>query len=255
MGSAVGRRIRDRVLLVVVVFIAIIPLTAGHPWHPAVGASAVVPGVGLADIAVGEPIAEVLTRFGTPSAVRLTGNDGLLGYGFDQYGITVYTHGDVVQAVATTNSVVGSANGIRLGTPLSEIVHELGDVYSPGVVEGFSGVIYGGTGVAFGLDHGAVAAILVFSPTGATPAQPTSPASPTNAVTSRNSAGSPAGAATADASSRVPDLSSLKGFTAATHYLSLSGYLRVIVHDTTRTSMTPEDADRLMRQANRLSMP
>lgn len=251
MRTAVGRRIRDRVLLVLVVFIAIIPLAAGHPWHPAVGASALVPGVGLADIAVGEPIAEVLARFGTPSAVRLTGNDGMLGYGFDQYGITVYTHGDVVQAVATTNSVVGSAKGIRLGTPLSEIVRSLGDVYSPGVVEGFSGVIYGGTGVAFGLDRGAVAAILVFSPTGATPAQPASPAT---AVTSRDSAGSPAGPVATDASSHVPDISSLKGFTAATHYLSLSGYLRVIVHDTTKTSIT-EEADRLMRQASRLTMP
>jgi hypothetical protein len=256
MANTADRRIRDRVLLALAVLVAIIPLTAGHPWHPAVGASAVVPGVGIADIAVGEPIAEVLSRFGTPSVVRLTGGDGLVGYGFDRYGITVYAHGDVVKAVSTTNSVVGAADGIRLGTPLSEIVRALGDVYSPGLVEGFSGVIYGGTGVAFGLDHGAVAAIMVFSPAGgAIPGQPASPASPASAVTSQGSVTSPAAAANAGGSSPVPDVSNLKAFTAATHFLSLSGYLRVIVHDTSKTLITPEDADRLMRQASRIGTP
>jgi hypothetical protein len=80
---------RQRVLLVLVVLMAVIPLAAGHPWRPAAGASSVVPGIAIADITLGAPIGEVLNRFGTPSVVRLIGSDGLLGYGFDRYGITV----------------------------------------------------------------------------------------------------------------------------------------------------------------------
>ena len=262
---------RHRTLLVLVVLVTIIPLAAGHPWRPAVGASSVIPGVALADIPLGAPIGEVLNRFGTPSVVRLTGGNGLLGYGFDRYGITVYAHGDIVQAVATTNSVVGGVNGIGLGTPRSEVVRALGQGYSPGTVEGFPGVVYGGAGVAFGLDHDAVAAILVFRSAGAAPAQPNSPALPAGPVTSQGGGGSsavgpvPAGAdpaspavaanANTGGAGSLPDVSRLKPYTAETHYLSLSGYVRYLVHGTSKTWITTEDTNRLMRQAGRFGIP
>jgi len=275
---------RQRVLLVLAVLVAIIPL-AGHSWRPAVGASSVIPGVALADIPIGAPIGDVLNRFGTPSVVRLTGGNGLLGYGFDRYGITVYAHGDLVQAVATTNSVLGGVNGIALGTPLSDVVRTLGGVYSRGVVEGYPGVIYGAAGVAFGIDHDAVASILVFRPTGATPAQPASPASPAGPIDSQDGAaspvtgvapapGQPAGGDTSDpqavaavpsaaaaaapttgGQAGLPDVSRLHAYTADTHFLSLTGYLRYLVHDTSKTWISTEDTDRLMRQAQRLALP
>ena len=278
---------RQRILLVLVVLATIIPLAAGHPWRPAVGASSVIPGVALADIPLGAPIGEVLNRFGTPTVVRLTGGNGLLGYGFDRYGITVYAHGDIVQAVATTNSVLGGVNGIGLGTPLSDVVRALGQVYSRGVVEGYPGLVYGGAGVAFGIDHDAVAAILVFRPAGAAPVQPTSPVSPAGPITSQDAGASPAAASAATAApagvpvssdpvsaatvpgsappaaaataaagpASLPDVSHLKAYTADTHFLSLAGYLRYLVHDTSKTWMTTEDTDRLMRQAQRLQIP
>jgi hypothetical protein len=246
---------RQRILLVLAVLVAIIPL-AGRSWRPAVGASSVIPGVALADIPIGSPIGEVLNRFGTPSVVRLTGSDGLLGYGFDRYGITVYAHGDLVQAVATTNSVLGGVDGIGLGTPLSDIMRTLGSVYSEGMVEGYPGVIYGGTGVAFGIDHDAVASILVFKPAGAAPIQPTSPASPAGAIDSQSAAGSPvAGVAPGQSAAGLPDVSHLRAYTADTHFLSLAGYLRYLVHDASKTWITAEDSDRLMRQAQRLTIP
>jgi hypothetical protein len=245
---------RHRILLVLVVFVAIIPLAAGHPWRPAVGASSVIPGVALADIPLGAPIGEVLTRFGTPSVVRLTGGNGLLGYGFDRYGITVYAHGDTVQAVGTTNSVLGGVNGIGLGTPLSEVVRILGAVYSRGTVEGFPGVVYGGAGVAFGIDREAVAAILVFKAAGAAPVQPASPTSPAGPVTSQGAAVEP-GAAGAAPSNVLPDISRLKPYTVATQYLSVAGYMRYLVRDRSKTWITPQDGDRLMRQSDRLGAP
>ena len=273
---------RQRILLVLVVIAAIVPLAAGHPWRPAVGGSSVIPGVALADIPIGAPIGEVLNRFGSPSVVRLTGSDGLLGYGFDRYGITVYAHGDLVQAVATTNSVLGGVNGIALGAPLSDVVHAFGPAYSRGTVEGYSGLVYGGSGVAFGMDHGAVAAILVFRAAAAVPAQPGAPSSNGGPVTSQEAPGSPVAGSTQPAASTdaavalaqpapaptaaaappaaqsdgaLPDLSSLKAYTSATHYLSISGYVRYLVHDTSKTWITPDDTDRLMRGALRLTQP
>lgn len=255
---------RQRILLVLVVLVTIIPLAAGHPWRPAVGAVSVMPGAALADISLGTPIGEVLSRFGSPSVVRLTGGNGLLGYGFDRYGITVYAHGDVVEAVATTNSVLGGANGIALGTSMNEVVRVLGQVYSQGVVEGFPGVIYGGAGVAFGIDHDAVAAILVFRPAGAAPVRPTSPGSPSGPVTSRSAGAPPAAdpnavavatAPPAAAGPRsLPDVSRLRAYTADTHFLSLAGYVRYLVHDTSKTWITTEDSDRLMRDAQYLQL-
>ncbi|HLY23277.1 MAG TPA: hypothetical protein VKT83_12505 [bacterium] len=247
---------RQRILLVLVVLVAIIPLAAGHPWRPAVGAASVVPGVALADISLGAPIGEILTRFGTPSVVRLTGGNGLLGYGFDRYGITVYAHGDIVQAVATTNSVLGGVDGIALGTPLSEVVRILGDVYSRGTVEGYPGIVYGSAGVAFGIDHDAVASILVFKAASAAPLQPASPTSSDGPITSQGGAASPVVAdATAVDPGSLPDVSRMKAYSAETRFLSLAGYLRYLVHDTSKTWITSEDTDRLMRQASRSATP
>lgn len=246
-----GNCMRQRILLVLVVFVAIIPLATGHAWRPAVGASSVVPGQALADIQLGAPIGDVLNRFGTPSAVRLTGSDGLLGYGFDRYGITVYAHGDTVQAVSTTNSVIGGVNGIALGTPLTAVVRDLGQTYAHGVVEGYPGVVYTDAGVAFGIDHDSVAAILVFRPATAMPGQPTTPAGP---VTS-HAAPPAASPATSSGSAGLPDVSHLRAYTVETHFLSLSGYLRYLVHDSSKKWMTNADTDRLMRQAGDSGQP
>jgi hypothetical protein len=215
----------------------------------------------------------------------LTGGNGLLGYSFEKYGITVYAHGDLVQAVATTNSVIGGVNGIELGTPVSEIVRGLGQVYSQGTVEGYPGVVYAGSGIAFGIDHNAVAAILVFRPATALPNQPAPTASPAAPVTSHAApAGQPASAAqpsataqpaaapqapaaqvavapptahpaTAGSASRLPDVSNLRAYTSGTHFLSLAGYLRYLVHDTSKKWMTTEDTDKLMHQAGSADTP
>jgi hypothetical protein len=281
---------RQRILLVCVVLAAILPLATGHPWRAAVGSSSIIPGMALADIPLGTPIGEVLNRFGTPSVVRLIGANGLLGYGFDRYGITVYAHGDIVQAVATTNSVLGGVNGIGLGTSLDAVVHSMGDTYGHAVVEGYPGVVYGASGIAFGIDHGAVAAILVFRPTGALPAPPAGPGSPSVPVTSLGSTVPPSGpaapgtpaaprgavpsaepASAAEAGSAtgavaatggtaagvhavLPNVQDLKGYTAQTNFLSLAGYLRYLVHGTSNVWIPDEENDRVLRQAQRTAI-
>lgn len=278
---------RYRTWLARVTLVTLIAVSAAHPWRPAVGAAPIVPGVGLADIQLGMPIAEVLARFGTPSVVRLTGRDGVLGYGFDQYGITVYTRADVVQAIATTNSVVGSVDDIGLGTSTRDVVRTLGQAYAPGTIEGYPGIVYGGLGVAFGLDRDAVASILVFRPIGATPAQPTSPGLPAAApsrgpsgvtaatgpapagpASTRSASVSPAPAASVSATGaqaapagqagappNLRDVAHLKAYTADTHFLSLAGYVRYLVHDVSKTWITPDEGRQLMQQDSSPATP
>jgi hypothetical protein len=249
-----GRRIRLRhVLLVFSVLVAVTPLIAGHLGRPATGASTVVPGAGLADVALGQPIAEVLNRFGTPSAVRLTGADGLLGYGFDKYGITVYAHGDVVQAIATTNSVISGVNGIALGSPLTDVVKAMGPNYSPATIEGFPGIVYREAGIAFGLDRGSVASILVFRAAAAAPAQAPAPSGrntgPFVDVTAGTTPGGGTTAADASGATGAPvafDVSQLRAYTAASRYLSLKGYLRMLMHDSSNNWMSLEETNRLI---------
>lgn len=259
---------RYRTWLGRVALVSLIAVAAAHPWRAAVGAAPVVPGVGLADIELGMPITEVLVRFGTPSAVRLIGGDGLLGYGFDRYGITVYTRADVVQAVATTSSVL-SVNGIRLGASTHEVMQALGPAYTPATVEGYPGVVYAGLGVAFGLDRDAVASMMVFRPMAATPAQqrpsPAAPATsqapsvltaiasvPAGFVPGKvvpSAATTPAGPASAPGTSpSLPDVSHLRPYSAETHFLSLTGYLRYLVHDVSKTWITTDQEQRLMQQ-------
>jgi hypothetical protein len=256
-----GRRIRLRhIALVLAILVAVTPLIAGHLGQPAIGANSVVPGVGLADIAVGQPIAEILSRFGTPTAVRLTGAGGLLGYGFDKYGITVYAHGDVVQAVATTNSVISSANGISLGTPLGDIVKAMGADYSAATIEGFPGIVYRDAGIAFGLDRNSVASILVFRASAAAPARPAAPTGRTSPFVDPYASTPGSAVATATTAATGPDstapapatfdVNQLRPFTAGARFLSLHGYLRMLMHSSSNTWMSAQDTDRLIHDGN-----
>jgi hypothetical protein len=257
-----GRHVQLRhVLLVLAVLVAVTPLIAGHLGRPAIGADAVVPGAGLADIALGQPIAEVLNRFGTPSAVRLTGTDGLLGYGFDKYGITVYAHGDVVQAIATTNSVISGANGIALGTSLADVLKTMGANYSPATIEGFPGIVYRDAGIAFGLDQGSVASILVFRAAAAAPAQPAAPSGRnTGPFVDLTAAATPAGGTAMTAGDGTPaapvafDVSQLRPFTAASRFLSLKGYLRMLMHDSSNSWMSLQETNRLINDRDNMEI-
>jgi hypothetical protein len=269
-----------RMRLALVGVIALTALAAGHAWYPALSSPSVVPGVGLADIEVGMPIGDVLTRFGTPSVVRITGTDDLLGYAFDQYGIIVYVRGDIVQAVGTTNSVIGSVNGIGLGSSAPSVVQALGRTYSSGYVEGYPALVYAGLGMALGMDRNAVAAILVFRPAQSV-GQPATPAAPQTSVTppAQTNSGAPAGSvqarttipglapslaqpstgkpgatATAPATpgaastaTAAPDVTHLKPYTVDTHFLSLAGYLRYLVHRESKTWMSPDQSERFIQ--------
>ena len=159
------------------------------PWAWAQGVGALIPGVGLADIALGTRISEVIQRLGAPSEVRLASTDGTLAYTFDQYGISAYTRENTIIALTTTNSLVGMIRGVGLGSTRESIVAVFGAPRSVGLVEGFPGILYEAQGIGFGLDRHSVAVVMIFRPVGspALPAAPpTTPSSPvTPSVTSQ----------------------------------------------------------------------
>jgi hypothetical protein len=159
------------------------------PWAWAQGVGALIPGVGLADIALGTRISEVIQRLGAPSEVRLASTDGTLAYTFDRYGISAYTRENTIIALTTTNSLVGIIRGVGLGSTRESVVAVFGPPRSVGLVEGFPGIIYEAQGIGFGLDRHSVAVVMIFRPVGspALPAAPpTTPSSPvTPSVTSQ----------------------------------------------------------------------
>jgi hypothetical protein len=164
--------------LVAAATVPVIPVRAAPP-------APIVPGVSLADIPLGSPIREVVSRLGAPTEVHPVGPNGTLAYVFGQYGITVYTQSDVVVALASTNSLLATVQGIGLGAPSTAITTAFGAPPALGVVEGFQGPAYPALGIAFGVDHQAVAAVMIFHPVVAAPATPSGPQAP-SPTTSRS---------------------------------------------------------------------
>ncbi len=194
--------------------LVVLMICTALPWAWAQSGGAVIPGVSLAEIRLGAPISEVVQRFGAPSTVRLVGTDGTLAYVFGPYGITAYARTNVVVAIATTNSVLGTSRGIGMGAPEDAVAAAFGAPRSTGMVEGFPGIAYEALGIAFGFDRHSVAVVMVFAAqVGAAPATPSPQAGP--AVISRvpqdgagstaNNPGSAASVqATADATVSAP---------------------------------------------------
>jgi len=228
----------------------------------------VVPGLSVAGIAIGAPISTVISRLGPVSQVRVAAADGTLAYVFDPYGVTAYVTNGVVVALSTTNSILVDVQGIHIGSSAASLADTLGGTSTPGAVEGFPGLLYNSLGLGFGLDHGAVAAVMVFAPLGTAP-QRSAPVAP--GVSSLGAPPTPGAAATTagptDATGAVlprvaptdaylttipgvagvtglPDVRHLRPFTAETDYLSLSGYLRYVVYGMTRVWISSDESAR-----------
>ncbi|MDQ7842954.1 MAG: hypothetical protein QN141_06895 [Armatimonadota bacterium] len=200
-----------------------------RPEGPA-GPRNIVPGRSLAGVAIGARLSNVLTRFGRPSAIRETALD--TAYLFSRYGITVYARSGAVTAVASTNSLLKIDETLGVGYRVESVYEVFGRDFRRGTVEGFPGLIYEGRGIAFGLDGQGVAAILVFRPG-------------TSAMVSALQRGAPAAIPTATG---YPNVAHLRGYTAETRFMSLAGYLRRLVYETSGIWITAEEAERVVRE-------
>jgi|GEM_PF-933296 len=199
-----------------------------RPAGPA-GPRNIVPGRSLAGVEVGSRVSNAVARFGRPAAVRETSMD--TAYLFSRFGITVYARSGTVTAVAGTNSLLKIDDALGVGYRVESVYEMFGRDFRQGTVEGFPGLIYEGRGIAFGLDGRGVAAILVFRPG-------------TSAVISALQPGS---AAAIPVATGYPNLAQLRGHSPETGFLSLAGYLRRLVFQTSGTWITASEADRVIR--------
>lgn len=130
---------------------------------PAPPSTRIIPGRSLAGIALGIPVAPALTRLGRPSDVRM--EEARTIYLFDRFGLVVHAEQDQIIAVATTNSLMRTLEGIGPGSAQGSVTRIYGAQFARITVEGFAGIAYDGLGVAFGIDQGTVAVVMVYLPT------------------------------------------------------------------------------------------
>lgn len=203
------------------------------------GPRSIVPGRSLAGIAIGSTISLIVRRFGQPSEIRETPVDTF--YNYSRIGIGVYVRDGRVTAASTTNSLMsfevrpGDLLGPRLGVGYrrEDAVGIFGSQFRDGVVEGYHGMVYDGRGIAFGLAGNAIAVVLVFRPGGAAAVSGLLPAAPGTAQVP------PSG---------FPFVAGLREFSAEANYMSLPGYLRWLVFQTSGQWITYAEASRIVAE-------
>ncbi len=193
------------------------PAPAPAPTPQPAGSRAIKPGAGMAGISVGTSLRGVIARFGAPSEVRQTTIDFL--HLFNRFGITVYSQREIVTAVLTTNSLLKIDDVLGVGFRVESAIAAFGRGYRQGPVDGYPGIVYDDRGIAFGMDGTAIAAIMVFRP-GTTVTISGLQPGPIYAVTPNPAPGG------------YPVVAGLKPFAAETNYMSLPGYLRWTVYQT-----------------------
>jgi hypothetical protein len=245
-------------LILTVVYLAGPVLAQQLPAMP--GPRTIVAGKSVAGIALGTPIDVIVARFGAPAGVIETDRDTL--YVWHRFGINAYVRGGVVTAVSTSNSLM-RAGELGPGFRVEDAIRAFGTVYQRGTVEGFQGLQFDDLGIAFGIDRTSVAVILVFAPGQAAqvsglqrtakfapsagpivlpspaaaqsaPAHPAIPAVPVSPM--------------AQVLSGIPFVAGQRAYSVVTNYMSLSGYLRWLVYQSSANWITVSEASRMVKE-------
>ncbi|MDR7520963.1 MAG: hypothetical protein QN168_00720 [Armatimonadota bacterium] len=197
----------------------------------------IIPGHSIAGVALGRSVSSTMGRLGSPAETRALRDGTLLT--FPRYGLNVYATDGVVRAVSTTNSLLRTAEGIALGSTVSDVRRAYGSQFSDAVVEGLLGIAYDQHGIAFGLDGVVVSIIIVYPPrTQATPASETAGlASPPTSID--------VGLVS------MPRVENLKPFSPETQYMSVVGFLRYVVYQQTGVWLTHLEASRMLQDQQR----
>ena len=231
-------------LLITVVWVAS-PVIAQQAPPSMPGPRAIVAGKSLAGIAIGASIDAVVARFGAPSAVIETDRDAV--YVWHRFGVNAYVRDGLVTAVSTSNSLM-RVGDIGPGFRVDDAIKAFGPLYQRGTVEGFQGLQFDEQGIAFGIDRKAVAVILVFGPGQAAQVsglqrtaklvEATVPIAPT--ITPL--------APLAQVISGIPFVATQRAYSMVTNYMSLSGYLRWLVYQSSANWITASEASRMVKE-------
>lgn len=238
-------------LILTIVYVAGPVLAQQLPAMP--GPRTIVAGKSVAGIALSTPIDVVVARFGAPAGVIETDRDTL--YVWHRFGVNVYVQGGVVSAVSTSNSLM-RAGELGPGFRVEDAVRVFGTTYHRGAVEGFQGLHFDDLGIAFGIDRTSVAVILVFSPgqaarvSGLQRSAKFAPAAGPIALPSP--AAAPAGpmipvSPVAQVLSGIPFVAGQRAYGTMTNYMSLSGYLRWLVYQSSANWITVSEASRMVK--------
>lgn len=224
-------------LLFTVVWVAS-PVIAQQVPPSVPGPRTIVAGKSLAGIAIGASIDLVVARFGAPSAIIETDRDAV--YVWHRFGVNAYVRDGLVSAVSTSNSLM-RAGDIGPGFRVDDAIKVFGAVYQRGTVEGFQGLQFDEQGIAFGTDRKAVAVILVFSSGQAAQVsglQRTAKLVQTAAPI----------APLAQVISGIPFVAPQRAYSVMTNYMSLSGYLRWLVYQSSANWITVSEASRMIQE-------
>jgi len=214
------------------------------------GPRTIVAGKSLAGIAIGAPIDAVAARFGTPSAVIETDRDAV--YVWHRFGVNAYVRGGLVTAVSTSNSLM-RAGEIGPGFSVDDAVKMFGAAYHRGTVEGFQGLQFNEQGIAFGIDRRAVAVILVFSPgqaaqvSGLQRSAKLVQATPLTPLPAPAAQAAPVPPLTQFVSG-IPFVATQRAYSVVTNYMSLSGYLRWLVYQSSANWITVSESNRMVQE-------
>jgi hypothetical protein len=240
-------------LVITVAWVASPVIAQQMPSMP--GPRTIIAGKSLAGIAIGSSIDAVAARFGAPSAVLETDRDFV--YVWHRFGVNAYVREGIVTAVSTSNSLM-RAGEVGPGFRVDDAVRAFGTTYQRSSVEGFQGLQFDDLGIAFGIDRKAVAVIVVFSPGQAAQVsglQRTAKFAPAAAAPASLSA-SPTpvappilpAAPVAQVLAGIPFIGSQRAYSTMTNYMSLSGYLRWLVYQSSANWITVSEASRMVKE-------
>lgn len=224
------------------------------------GPRTIVAGKSLAGIALTSSIEAVVARFGAPAAVLETDRDRV--YVWHRFGVNAYVRDGLVTAVSTSNSLM-RAGEVGPGFRVDDAIKVFGAAYQRGTVEGFQGLQFDDQGIAFGIDRKAVAVVLVFSPGQAAQVsglQRTARFAPSAGPVMLPAQGASPGAASAASAgpmlpaapvaqvlAGIPFVAGQRAFSTVTNYMSLSGYLRWLVYQSSASWITVSEASRMVQ--------
>jgi hypothetical protein len=226
------------IVIVAVIFALALPVGAQQFTTPP--PVLIVPGQSLAGVMLGRSTSSVLGRLGQPAESRAL-RDGML-HAFPRYGLNVYASDGVVRAISTSNGLLRTAEGIALGSTISDVRRVFGSQFADAVVEGLLGIAYDQHGIAFGLDGIIVSVIIVYPPR-TQAAQPSSGPALTTPP-SHVDVGLVA----------LPRVDNLKPYSPETQYMSVPGFLRYVVYQQTGVWLTQSETSRMLQEQQRVRL-
>ena len=122
----------------------------------------IIPGASIAGVQLGGSVRALHARLGLPSEV--VEQAGFAAHLYGRLGLVVYVRGNVIAAVATTNSLFRIGGSLGVGQRIADVRVEFGGASRQGMLGGFRADLYDDRGIGFGIDRDSIVIIIIFRP-------------------------------------------------------------------------------------------